>query len=73
MRIEPRETDWLVCDMDQGVLRRERTRKAALAWVMHHVNANKREAADGDEHAAPEVKARLGEHLARETARRAAR
>lgn len=30
----PRETDWLVVDMDQGLLRRERTRRAALRWCM---------------------------------------
>lgn len=27
---------WLVCGMDDGVLRREDTRKAALEWWMSH-------------------------------------
>lgn len=39
-RLSPMPADWLVCDMDQGVLRRERTRKAALTWVMGHAGAN---------------------------------
>lgn len=29
-----RDRGWLVCDMDQGVLRCEPTRRAALAWAM---------------------------------------
>lgn len=28
--------DWLVLDMDDGLLRREPTRKAALSWWMTH-------------------------------------
>lgn len=27
---------WLVCDMDEGVLRRERTRLEALHWWLDH-------------------------------------
>lgn len=40
-RLTPRGTDFLVCDMDQGVLRRERTRRAAVAWVIDHVGGGK--------------------------------
>lgn len=32
---------WLVCDMDEGVLRREPTRKAALRWSMNHLCASR--------------------------------
>ncbi|MFC9973518.1 hypothetical protein ACFVH6_21750 [Spirillospora sp. NPDC127200] len=31
--------DWLVCDMDDGVLRREPTRAAARAWWLSHEGA----------------------------------
>ncbi len=33
-------TDYLVLDMDQGLLRREPTRRAALAWLMNHAMAD---------------------------------
>lgn len=32
---------WLVLDMDDGLLRREPTRRAALAWFMDHCDAPK--------------------------------
>ena len=34
-------TRWYVCDMDDGVLRVEPTRAAALAWWMRHQDAPK--------------------------------
>lgn len=30
---------WLVLDMDDGLLRRERTRKAAVEWLLDHCDA----------------------------------
>lgn len=39
--MKPRKSDWLVCDMDIGALRRERTRRAALKWAMNHSGHDK--------------------------------
>lgn len=29
-------TAWLILDMDQGVIRREKSRRTAVAWLVHH-------------------------------------
>jgi hypothetical protein len=28
---------WLILDMDEGVIRREKSRRAAVAWLINHV------------------------------------